>query len=201
MRRVAACLSFLTGLYLGQGIAPAYPQSVVEEGAPYAVALTCDAREAVLEARLVLDPAEIELLSRGQDAADPLRVTVLDEGGFELFNTEMTRRFGEPEQVSELDSEGADLVAIVSQPTRLFCSAQNGEFWASGEIVITRSPGNLNPMGRCGATELVTATLIHKGGDPVELSLVGDCHFGGPSLARIVLDLKSGEVLTEELGE
>lgn len=170
------------------------------EGYADRVELVCDARAATLTARLL---TEAEMADRERRAMspprDPLVVRVHDDPAYDLHNTRILEFMGDEEMASAMTGESRNLLAITKTPTRLFCSVEDESFFAAGDMTVDRSPGNINPMGRCGAAEVLTLTVTYNSEDPETIDLIGDCHFVEERVTEAVLDLTSGDITTERV--
>lgn len=153
------------------------------------IELVCDARNFTLSARMIRsDVAPIA------DNSDPFVRVVLDESEYDLHNTRILALTGEEDAGVEPPSTDRSMLAITKSPTRLFCSVEEENFFAAGDMTIDRSPGNINPMGRCGAAEVVTLSVTYNSEAAETIDMIGDCHFAEEFVTDVVLDLKTGEI-------
>ncbi len=186
-------------LFAAGALAASLPAAAqYSEGYADRVELVCDARAATLTARLL---TEAEMADRERRAMspprDPLVVRVYDDPSYDLHNTRIFDLMGDEEMASAMAGESRNLLAITKTPTRLFCSVEDESFFAAGDMTVDRSPGNINPMGRCGAAEVLTLTVRYNSEEPETVDLIGDCHFAEEMVTEAVLDLKTGELSTK----
>lgn len=159
------------------------------------VELVCDARAATLTARLMTESEIADRERRAMSAPrDPLIVRVYDDPSYDLHNSRIFDLMGDDEMVEAMEGESRNLLAFTKTPVRLFCSVEDENFFAAGDMTVDRSPGNINPMGRCGAAEVLTLEVTYNSEAPVMIDLIGDCHFAEEQVTEAILDLQTGEI-------
>jgi|GEM_PF-6566978 len=153
------------------------------------IELVCDARNYTLTARMIRSDVAPLI-----DDSDPFVRVVLDKSGYDLHNTRILAMTGEEGAEEDAPSADRSMLAITKTPTRLFCSVEDEDYFAAGDMTIDRSPGNINPMGRCGAAEIVTLSVTFNSEPAEMIDMIGDCHFAEEFVTDVTLDLKTGDI-------